>query len=186
MTEKQEVIEYFKKQIDICLENAEICDDNNFDEEAMFLRKQQYMYETVLNMLKEKDKEIEMLKDIKEIADTKVTELRKIKEVDKLESENWILQVKLQEKDKEIEKLKRENEHWKNEFEKELEDNRKNTCELLKQDLIIRKKDRQIDLMAEYINKIDVSEEICEEKTMCDENCKECVKQYFKSKAEKE
>lgn len=92
----------------------------------------------------------------------------------------------LKEEDKEIEKLKRENEHWKNEFEKELEDNRKNTCELLKQDLIIRKKDRQIDLMAEYINKIDVSEEICEEKTMCNENCKDCIKQYFKSKAEKE
>lgn len=46
----------------------------------------------------------------------------------------------LKEKDAEIEKLKKENEHWKNGFERELEDNRENTCELLKQDLIIRKK----------------------------------------------
>lgn len=59
----------------------------------------------------------------------------------------------LKEKDAEIEKLKKENEHWKNGFERELEDNRENTCELLKQDLIIRKKDRQIDLMAEELKK---------------------------------
>ena len=39
-----------------------------------------------------------------------------------------------------IDRLQKENEHWKNGFEKELEDNRKNTCELLKQDLIIREK----------------------------------------------
>ena len=47
----------------------------------------------------------------------------------------------------------------------------------------IQKKDKQIDLMAEYIDEIDVSEDICEEKTMCDENCKDCVKQYFADKA---
>lgn len=60
----------------------------------------------------------------------------------------------LKEKDKEIERLKKENEHWKNKFERELEDNRENTGELLKQDLIIRKKDKQIDLMAETIRKL--------------------------------
>lgn len=61
MTKEQEVIEYFKKQIDICLKNAEICDDNNFDEEATYLREESYMLETVLNMLKEKDKEIDLM-----------------------------------------------------------------------------------------------------------------------------
>lgn len=61
MTKEQEVIEYFKKQIDICLKNAEICDDNNFDEEATYLREESYMLETVLNMLKEKDKEIYLM-----------------------------------------------------------------------------------------------------------------------------
>ena len=44
------------------------------------------------------------------------------------------------------------------------------------------KKDKQIDLMVEYIDKIDVSEDICEGKTMCDENCKDCIKQYFERK----
>lgn len=48
----------------------------------------------------------------------------------------------------------------------------------------IQKKDKQIDLMVEYIDKIDVSEDICEGKTMCDENCKDCIKQYFERKVE--
>ena len=48
------------------------------------------------------------------------------------------------------------------------------------------KKDKQIDLMVEYIDKIDVSEDICEGKTMCDENCKDCIKQYFAGLVEKE
>ena len=43
-----------------------------------------------------------------------------------------------------ITKLQKENEYWKNKFEEELEDNRKNTCELLKQDLIIREKDNKV------------------------------------------
>ena len=83
-------------------------------------------------------------------------------------------------------KLQKENEYWKKRFEKELEDNRKNTTELLKQDLIIRKQDKQIDLMAEYISKIDIEEDICiNNKTnpdWCNEdytNCKNCIKQYF-------
>ena len=52
------------------------------------------------------------------------------------------------------------------------------------QSLLI-KKDKQIDLMAEYIDEIDVSEDICEGKTMCDENCKDCIKQYFERKVKK-
>lgn len=89
-----------------------------------------------------------------------------------------------------ITKLQKENEHWKNGFEKELEENRKNTCELLKQDLIIREKDKQIDLMAEYILKGDIEEDICiKNKTnpdWCNEdytNCKTCIKHYFKKLA---
>ena len=42
-----------------------------------------------------------------------------------------------------------------------------------------------IDLMAKYIDEIDVSEDICEGKTICDENCKYCIKQYFETKAKK-
>ena len=47
-------------------------------------------------------------------------------------------------------------------------------------------KDKQIDLMAEYINEIDVSEDICEGRTMCDEDCEKCIKQYFVDLVEKE
>ncbi len=59
MTKEQEVITYIKKRIKICNENADICDDNDFDEEATYLREESYMLETVLSMLKQKDKEIE-------------------------------------------------------------------------------------------------------------------------------
>lgn len=50
-----------------------------------------------------------------------------------------------------ITKLQKENEYWKNGFERELEANRENTCELLKQDLMIKEKDKQIQLMSEYM-----------------------------------
>lgn len=43
--------------------------------------------ETVLNMLKEKDEEIEMYKDIKEIANYKVTDLAKLKKTDEIQEE---------------------------------------------------------------------------------------------------
>lgn len=49
----------------------------------------------------------------------------------------------------------------------------------------LNKKDKQIDLMAKYIDEIDISEDICEGKTICDENCKNCIKQYFETKAKK-
>ena len=89
----------------------------------------------------------------------------------------------LKEKDKEIANLKNEiNEAW--EEWNNLEQSSYEEETRLKDE--IKKKDKQIDLMAEYINEIDVSEEICEGKTMCDENCKECIKQYFESKADKE
>ena len=47
-------------------------------------------------------------------------------------------------------------------------------------------KDKQIDLMAKYIDKIDVSEDFCEGRTMCDEDCVNCIKQYFARLVEKE
>lgn len=72
--------------------------------------------------------------------------------------------------------------------------------EKLKQDLIIRKKDRQIDLMAERLRydedlKYEVckdceplKEELCGEpkKTQYEPTELECVKQYFERKVEKE
>lgn len=58
MTKEQEVIEHIEKRIKICNENADICDDNDFDEEATYLREESYMLETVLNILKENSAEI--------------------------------------------------------------------------------------------------------------------------------
>lgn len=51
-----------------------------------------------------------------------------------------------------------------------------------KQQEEIEKKEEVIDEMAEWINKID-STIFCY-KSMCEENCKECVKKYFKRKVE--
>ena len=76
-----------------------------------------------------------------------------------------------------ITKLQKENEHWKNGFERELQDNRKNTCELLKQDLIIRGKDKQIDLMAKEIKERNYN--------FTNKNIKE-IKQYFEKQAEQQ
>lgn len=57
----------------------------------------------------------------------------------------------------------------------------------------IEKKDKQIDLMAEYISKRDVEEDICmKNKTnpdWCNEdytNCQDCIKKYFADLVEKE
>ena len=51
---------------------------------------------------------------------------------------------------------------------------------------LLEQKDKQIDLMAKYIDKIDDSEDFCEGRTMCDEDCVNCIKQYFAGLVEKE
>ena len=79
-----------------------------------------------------------------------------------------------------ITKLQKENEYWKNGFEGELEDNRKNTCELLKQDLIIREKDKIIDLMAEQLAGLTIWDSDKEEPLILAD--KEDVIKYFERK----
>ena len=136
-------------------------------------------------MTEEEKKAIEDLKDFKSITilygNTFVMFLEQL--IKYQESTNIVLNL--------ITKLQKENEYWKNGFEKELEDNRKNTTELLKQDLIIRLKDKQIDLMAEYISNLDIDENICKEQSdnNCDDinreaDCKDCIKQYFEKLAQ--
>lgn len=59
---------------------------------------------------------------------------------------------------------------------------------------VLNSKDRQIDLMAEYISDQDIDEDICKKlikKKQCNHftyepNCEECIKQYFKNKAEED
>ena len=58
---------------------------------------------------------------------------------------------------------------------------------------LIEKQQKQIDLMAEYISDQDIDEDICKKmikEKQCNHftyepDCTECVKQYFKNKAEK-
>lgn len=49
----------------------------------------------VKEYIEQLEKELETYKDIKSIVNTKITELTQIKDIDKLKSENWILQNKL-------------------------------------------------------------------------------------------
>ena len=55
---------------------------------------------------------------------------------------------------------------------------------------MLKEKDKQIDLMAEFISKQDIEEDICiKNKTnpdLCNEdytNCKDCIKQYYERKS---
>ena len=72
-----------------------------------------------------------------------------------------------------IQEQEKEIEHWKNGFERELESNRENACELLKQDLIIRKKDKIIDELAKAFKQDDV-------------RSVQEIKQYFERKVKNE
>ena len=82
-----------------------------------------------------------------------------------------------------ITKLQKENEKYKYLYQKALT----NTVIADRENMQLKK---QIDLMAEYISKIDIEEDICiKNKTnpdWCNEdytNCKNCIKQYFERKA---
>lgn len=110
MTKEQEVIKYIETRIKICNENADICDDNDFDEEATYLREESYMLETVLNMLKEKDKEIEELKqalarNIAKNFTSSMKESEKSKEDLEMLNKGW--QIELERKDKIIDLMAR-------------------------------------------------------------------------------
>ena len=83
-----------------------------------------------------------------------------------------------------ITKLQKENEILKRAFDKQTADMSNNLLEL-------RQKDKQIDLMAEYISNLDIDEDICKEQSdnNCDDinreaECKDCIKQYFEKQVE--
>lgn len=83
-----------------------------------------------------------------------------------------------------IRTLRKENEKYKYLYQKALD----NTVSSDRENIQLKE---QIDLMAEYISKIDIEEDICiKNKTnpdWCNEdytNCKNCIKQYFERKSE--
>lgn len=110
----------------------------------------------LLNMLKEKDKEIEFQKDINK------TEKDRHKKTEKS------LKGQIIKNNKIIEKLEKEAQKY---FE-----------EIIKQD-------REMDLMADSFAEDGFYNEHCQtliDNELCPDDCNKCVKQYFKSKAEKE
>lgn len=88
--EQEEAIKYLEKQINYFKEQIkfiEAVDCDYYDEEYELYKNRVKQFETILNMLKEKDAEIEMYKDIKEIANYKVTDLAKLKKTDEIQEE---------------------------------------------------------------------------------------------------
>ena len=81
-----------------------------------------------------------------------------------------------------IQEQEKEIDYWKNGFERELESNRENAVELLKQDLIIRKKDNIIDLIINTVYKRFKAELLLEYGFENEEQ----FKQYFEGKVEDE
>lgn len=115
MTDNQkEAIEYFKKRIDICMENANICDDNDFDEEATYLRKEQILIETVLNLIQTQQAEIEHQKEKREnqkkelaILNEKQKEFNKLRNtVNSYKGQFKRQQVEIEKKEKMINSIK--------------------------------------------------------------------------------
>lgn len=147
---------------------------------------------TVLNLITKLQKENEKLN----LMIAKSTAQRVLTDIKHSKKSNEDLKMLAKGYDIEIQKLQKENEHWKNKFEEELEENRKNTCELLKQDLIIREKNKQIQLMSEYMEE-NMDEYQLEEIYAKQYNCNgmernwtrgkekevEDIKQYFKKLA---
>lgn len=166
MTEEK-AIERLKDLIHTC--DAGIKEHGEYDD---FFKEDKEAIKTVLNMLKEKDKEIEKLKkhnkELLRKLRNRVKEVKKLNKYSLYKKEFKTLNEQLKKKDKIIEKLEKEAQKY---FE-----------EIIKQD-------RAIDLMAECID-VELSSArlgiILNKNVQPLENYKEYIKQYFKSKAEKE
>ena len=133
-------------------------------------------WQEIINIEDETEREIEMLLYLEEMP---------------FEEINTVLNITT--------KLQKENEEKDRKIEKYLDIISKNIIETIKDELVQQKnkeidlKDKQIDLMAEYISKRDVEEDICmKNKTnpdWCNEdytNCQGCIKKYFAGLVEKE
>ena len=159
--EQEEVINKLRK-----ITNRQILYGNKFGITIEGFRELQEDIETVLNMLKENSAEIQQKNT--ELAE-KNAEIEKYKKLlaDNL-ARNLNDSIKAKEKaDTDLDDLDK---GWKVELEK---------------------KDKMIDLMAEYISDLDIDEDICKKQSdnNCDDinrevECKECIKQYFERKAE--
>ncbi len=158
--EQEEAINKLRK-----ITNRQILYGNKFGITIEGFRELQEDIETVLNMLKENSAEIHQKNT--ELAE-KNAEIEKYKKLlaDNL-ARNLNDSIKAKEKaDTDLDDLDK---GWKVELEK---------------------KDKMIDLMAEYISDLDIDEDICKKQSdnNCDDinrevECKECIKQYFEKQA---
>ena len=145
--EQEEAISRLRK-----ITNRQILYGNKFGITIEGFKELQEDLETVLNMLKEKEAEIEKYKKL--LVDNLAKELNNsIKAKEKANTDLEYLNI-----------------GWQLELEK---------------------KDKMIDLMAEYISDLDIDEDICKKQSdnNCDDinrevECKECIKQYFERIAE--
>ena len=178
--EQEEAIKYFEDKIKVHREQIDkLKEEGQFEGNGTMIdiyKLRICMITIILNMLKEKDAEIQFQKDINK------QEKDRHKQVEKS------LKGQIKKKD---EKLK---------IYKELKDivNSKVTdlLKLKQYDDLKKKVDRQdkmIDLMAEYISDLDIDEEICKHQVQafCDNKpegvtldvCAKCIKQYFEKQA---
>ena len=159
--EQEEIINRLSK-----ITNRQILYGNKCGITIEGFRELQEDIDTVLNMLKENSAEIQQKNT--ELAE-KNAEIEKYKKLlaDNL-ARNLNDSIKAKEKaDTDLDDLDK---GWKVELEK---------------------KDKMIDLMAEYISDLDIDEDICKKQSdnNCDDinrevECKECIKQYFERKVE--
>ena len=111
--EQEEAVDYVQKQIDYFKEQIkfiEAVDSDYYDEEYGLYKNRVKQFETVLNMLKEKDKEIEELKqalarNIAKNFTSSMKESEKSKEDLEMLNRGW--QIELERKDKIIDLIAR-------------------------------------------------------------------------------
>lgn len=82
--EEKKAIEFFEKRKNICLENANICDENDYDGEAEYLREEKMYIDTVLNIITKQQNRIEKLKHSIEIILSELPEDMDYKAIEKL------------------------------------------------------------------------------------------------------
>lgn len=120
--------------------------------------------ETVLNLIEQLEQDIEKEKTYYEHARDLIEKYQDlVRMILNDRDKNFVPKAEIEKKDKIIE-------HWKNGFERELESNRENICEIIKQDDLLKSKDKIIDLMAERLT--------------TPINSKEWVIDYYKRKVE--
>ena len=180
--EQEEAIDYVQKQIDYFkkqIKFIEAVDRTYYEAEYKLYKNRVKQFETVLNMLKEKDEKIESLEKTLDKRFIYVTEARTVySRLMQLDKES-IVQDDLKRRNELNQCIKAE-EKYKELYHKALGD-------LVKADRENIKKDKIIDGMTKYIfQNVDVEEDICNsayvectQETAQDITCISCIRQYF-------